>query len=62
MSRPLEQEAQNDARPALAEEREHLHQALITFTCLLAELPGHAVSVARPGSSCRNLQKVSYPW
>jgi len=46
MSRPLEQKTEDDARPALSEEREGPGEPFITFSGLLVWLPGHLATLA----------------
>src|SRR6266852_378470 len=57
--RTLQQQAEDDARPALAQQIEGLRQSLITLARLGAQRTIHAVSVAPPANYCRNLRKVS---
>src|ERR1700674_695057 len=57
--RTLEQQAEDNARPALAQQGEGLRQALVTLERLGAQLAIHAVSVALRAKYCRNLRKVS---
>ena len=59
MSRSLEQKTEDDARPALSEEREGPREPLITCSGLLVWLPGHLATLAPYGDYHSNLQKVS---
>ena len=60
--RTLEEEAEDDPRPALAQQGEGLGQPLIAFTCVLFQPARHGASVAPSADYCRNLQKVSWRW
>src|SRR2546426_5506726 len=60
--RALEEQSEDDARPALAQQGEGLGQTLIAFARVLFQPPRHAASVAPSADHCRNLQKVSLRW